>query len=325
MRVLVVCPAPRGSRLGNRITAERWARLLRELGSTVRVSEALEGTFDVLVALHARKSAPAIAACRRAHPAARIVVAMTGTDLYRDLPRSAAARRSLELADRIVVLHPGAIDALPSDARRKAVVIVQSARPISISGRRRRDDLQVAVVGHLRHEKDPLRAAFAARELPASSRVRIVHAGRALSDRWARAAQAETRRNARYRWLGEASPIAARRLIARSDVLVLSSRMEGGANVLGEAIVSGTAVVAARIPATVSLLGEDHAGLFPVGDTAALTALLRRCEEEPSFLRALRRASIRRRSFFSRAREQKAWRSLLASLTAARRANATRS
>ena len=47
--------------------------------------------LDLLIALHARKSAASIEAFRRAHPAARIVLVMTGTDLYRDLPADPAA------------------------------------------------------------------------------------------------------------------------------------------------------------------------------------------------------------------------------------------
>lgn len=312
MRILLVCPAPRGSRLGNRVTAERWARILRSLGCTVRIAEELVGSFDVLIALHARKSAGAIVDGRRQRPNARIVVAMTGTDLHRDLPRSRAARRSLELADDVVVLYPGAVSSLPVFARAKATVIVQSALARLAPSHRQERELRVAVVGHLRHEKDPLRTAMAARSLPPTSRIRIVQAGRAMTDRWERAARAEMERNSRYRWVGELDPTAARRLIADSDVLVLSSRIEGGANVLGEAIVAGTPVLAARIPATVSLLGPKYPGLFEVGDTAALTRLLERCERDQTYLRALQKANRARRGLFSPLRERSAWRRLLA-------------
>ena len=59
MQICLVTPAPLGARGGNRVTAERWARLLRGLSHRVRVVTAYTGgPADLLVALHARKSAP---------------------------------------------------------------------------------------------------------------------------------------------------------------------------------------------------------------------------------------------------------------------------
>ena len=62
----IVTPAPRGSRKGNRITADRYAQLLRALGHHVTVGTD-ERDCDLLLALHARKSAPAMRRFRRAH------------------------------------------------------------------------------------------------------------------------------------------------------------------------------------------------------------------------------------------------------------------
>ena len=115
MRIVVVTPAPRGARTGNRVTALRWARILRGLGHRVTVAARYAGQpCDLLVALHARRSFPSIAAYRRRRPRAPVVVALTGTDLYHDLSSSAWARRALEMATRIVVLQSMAIAALPA-------------------------------------------------------------------------------------------------------------------------------------------------------------------------------------------------------------------
>ena len=57
---------------------------------------------------------------------------------------------------------------------------------------------EVLVIGHLRDEKDPLRAAEASRSLPESSRIRVVHLGRAHDEAWADRARAEMDRNPRY-------------------------------------------------------------------------------------------------------------------------------
>src|SRR5690242_13579259 len=94
-RVGVVTPAPRGARSGNRSAAERWARILRELGHRVTLAEGYSGEpYDLLVALHARRSHEAVRAFRKQFPDAPVVAALTGTDLYRDMRTSAAARRS---------------------------------------------------------------------------------------------------------------------------------------------------------------------------------------------------------------------------------------
>jgi putative glycosyltransferase (TIGR04348 family) len=317
VRVLLVCPFPAGSRLGNRVTAVRWRTLLSELGHAARVTTGLPtGGYDVLVALHAFKTAAAVQRSREQHPERAIVVALTGTDLYRDIRVEPEARRSLALADRLVVLHDEAWRAVPSAVRRKVRVVRQSADPVPRSSARpaARTTFDVALVAHLREEKDPLRAAIAARALPSTSRLRIVHAGRALSEEFRRAAEDEQAANPRYVWRGELSPSRARRLIADSRLLVLTSVTEGGANVLGEAIVSGTPVLASRIPACVAALGADYPGLFPTGDTRALTRLLARAERDAAFRATLARATRARRPLFTRSAEMAAWRSLLTEL-----------
>src|SRR5262245_36427216 len=102
MEISLVTPARRGARSGNRVTAERWARILRSLGHRVRIATSLGSErADLLVALHARRSAGAIRRFRARQPHAPIVLALTGTDVYGDLERSTTARRSLALATRL--------------------------------------------------------------------------------------------------------------------------------------------------------------------------------------------------------------------------------
>ena len=315
MHILIVTPAPKGSRLGNRITADRWARLLRTLGHRVELAESFEGQlYDVLVALHARKSARSVSRFRRERQDAPLIVVLTGTDLYRDLPRSVTAKRSIELADRLIVLQKSAVDELPLAVRGKARVIVQSAVPPRRPPKPLSDVLEVCVLGHLRTVKDPFRAALAARRLPDSSRVRVTHVGTALTPAMKRRARAEMSRNPRYRWLAGVPHNQALRVLARSQVLVNSSTMEGGANAICEALACGVPVLSSRISGSTGLLGEDYPGYFDVGDTAELAELLCRFETDAGF-RALLQTYVRRlRPLVSPKREREAWKQLLAEL-----------
>ena len=284
--------------------------MLRELGHRAEIVPDAEGTWDVLVALHASKSADAIHAARGR---GRIVLALTGTDLYRDIFRDERARQTLDIADRIVVLHDLAPLDVPAEFRHKVHVVRQSAIAAN-GGPRSTERFEIALVAHARAEKDPLRAALAARELPDSSRVRVVHAGRALAGEMAAALQRESAENARYEWLGEIAPERALELVARSSALVLTSEMEGGANVLGEAIVAGTPVIASRIPACLAALGADYEGFFAVRDTSALAALMLRAETDRRFYDRLTAQTSARRELFAPAAERDALRGVLADL-----------
>jgi putative glycosyltransferase (TIGR04348 family) len=303
------------------VTAERWARLLRELGHRATVEPAYAGgPCDLLVALHARRSARSVARSRRVAPDRPVVLALTGTDLYADLRRSRSARRALAAADVLLVLQPLARRAVPAAHRDRVVVVLQSVRPVRRAPRKARG-FRVCVLGHLRPVKDPFRAALAARRLPAASRVRVVHAGAALTRAMARRARAEEARNPRWRWRGDLPRTAALRLLSGSRLAVLSSRSEGGANVIGEALVHGVPLLASRIPGSVGLLGARWPGWFPAGDTAALAARMRRAETDPRFLARLSRAGRRLAPRFSPARERRAWRDLLRRLVPERHSN----
>jgi putative glycosyltransferase (TIGR04348 family) len=327
MKILITTPAPPRSRYGNRVTALRWARILKEIGHHVTVSQVYEdGDYDMLVALHARRSYPSINRFHHLHPDKPLIVALSGTDLYRDLKQSKVARESLELATRIIALQPKAFDDLSPRLHAKTQIIYQSAqsvstgRPLSPNSNRHSDDLAgarnftVCVIGHLRPVKDPFRTALAARLLPPSSRIRVLHVGGAMSDGMAARARAEIEKNPRYLWLGEQPRWRTRRILARSHLCVLSSRMEGGANALSESIVASVPVVASRIPGTVGILGEDYPGYFNVGDTRELRRLLVRAEADPDFLSLLKSKGDELAGLFEPEREQKAWKDLLGEL-----------
>jgi len=313
-RISIVTPAAAGSRTGNRHTAQRWARLLRTLGHRVAVGTEWDGrACELLIALHARRSHASVARFRAAHPHTPLVVVLTGTDLYRDLPASAEARRSLALADRLVALQDEARRVLPARLRGKLRVIYQSAdTPLRADPPRGR--FRVLVSGHLREEKDPFRAAAALAHLRALPRLEVIQLGAALSEPMRAEAEDWVRREPAYRWLGARSHARALAWLAHSHLLVVSSQMEGGANVISEAARIGTPVLASRIAGNVGMLGRGYPGYFPFGDERALARLIRRAARERAFYARLKRALRARRGLFVPAAERRALAALLGEL-----------
>ena len=317
MNIIIITPAKLKSLSGNRATALRWANFLRQLGHQVTVSVSWdESPCDLMIALHAWRSADAIARYKQIFPSQPLIVAMTGTDLYRFLhSHPEPTLTSIKAADELVVLHEKAYLALPEEAWHKVNVIYQSAIPLPFAINRSKRTFDICVVGHLRDEKDALRTAYAVRDLPETSRIRIRHYGKAHSSEWADKAKQETQINPRYQWLGEVKHWQIRAAYARCHLMVLSSVMEGGANVISEATVAGLPVIASEIIGSVGLLGEDYSGYYPVKDTQALQRLLIRAENNPEFVQELKKQGNKRATLFLPTVEAKLWEELLAKIS----------
>ena len=313
--IRIVTPVPVRSRAGNRVTATRWARILRGLGHRVVIEQEYKGgSCTVLVALHARRSFPSIDRFRRLHPKSPLLIALTGTDLYHDIRTSRSARKSLELATRLIVLQSLGRAELAKHLAAKTRVILQSAVRAQRVVPPKPEVFEVCVVGHLRTVKDPFRAAMASRLLPSESRLRVLQVGGALSPHMSLRALREAVRNRRYAWLGELPKARTLQLLARCRLLVLSSRMEGGANVISEALAASVPILASRIPGSVGILGRDYPGYFPPGDTSRLAALMHRAETDPEFYRSLKGRCVELKRLVDPSRERRAWKRLLAEL-----------
>lgn len=297
----MITPAGPGSKAGNRATAERWQRLLEQAGHQVSVVTEYHGeSCDLFLALHAWRSYEAVRAFQEAWPEKPLIVALTGTDIYRHQHEyPAQTLHSMGAADVLIGLHAKVGDDIPASLSNKTVTLFQSAdKPLRDSASSRPGmqnglathtaAVDVCVVGHLREEKDSLRAAFAARLLPAESRIRVLCAGRPHNAGWEQLATQEMEENSRFQWLGELEKPEISKLMCSSRVLVMSSVMEGGANVVSEACRAGLPVIASDIPGNIGLLGEDYLGYYPVGDTQALAAMLQRAESDVGFWRRLR-------------------------------------
>lgn len=312
--VLILCPATAADNNGNWRTAERWQKFLAQAGRPSIIAQAWTGQHSAaVVALNGRRCADSIARLHLAQPALPIAVVLTGTDLYGDMGPDSVVHRSLRVADRIVVLQAEALHRLDAAQRAKARVIVQSA-PRLVRHDKSRQSFDFVAAGHLRQEKDPRTLMAAARELRDAQGLRILHIGDALDPALEEAARETALDCPGYRWLGGLSASTTRRWIARSRALVHMSRLEGGAHAVIEAVRSDVPVLASRIDGNVGLLGEDYEGYFPVGDSTALAALMRRFQTQPAYAARLRDQCAARELLFTPEAEAKALKALLGEL-----------
>ena len=313
--VLIITPALAEANNGNWQTAWRWQHLLRPQFRASIASQWQGQGADVMQALHARKSAPAVLSWAQAKGADRLALVLTGTDLYRDIQTDPSAQRALQMAGQLVLLQERAPDALPESLRHKATVIFQSAprrATLNKTGRL----VRALMVGHLRDEKDPLTYLRAAARLSHRLDIHLDHIGAALEPSLGQAAQLAASRCPQYRWLGGLTHAQTRSRIQRAHVLVHPSKMEGGAQVILEAVQSGTPVLASHIDGNVGMLGPHYAGYFALGDDAALAELLQRCRDDADFLPLLRQQCAARAALFEPQREQTLLRALVAKLAA---------
>ena len=280
-QLVIVTPALRGANNGNWQTARRWQQHLagKCRARVVNVwPDALAAGDAAMIALHARRSADAIAAWSAAHPQQGLAVALTGTDLYRDIATDASAQRSLTLAQVLVVLQECAPQALPKSLHGKLRVIFQSTTARQLLAKSRRH-LRAVMVGHLRAEKSPRTLFAAAHRLAGRRDIFVDHIGEPLDAALGEEARATMAEVPNYRWLGGLPHEAVRRRIQRAHLLIHASRIEGGAHVIMEAVASGTPVLASAVDGNVGMLGADYAGYFPWNDAEALATLLLRCRE----------------------------------------------
>jgi putative glycosyltransferase (TIGR04348 family) len=304
LNVVIVSPALAAANNGNWQTAQRYARLLKR-ACRVRILKEWDGSShdDVMIALHARRSYSSIEAWHAQKGSVGLVVVLTGTDLYRDIHQDPQARQSLVWAHTLVVLQPEGVQSLPLEFRAKTVVILQSTSTRETVTKTARH-LKAIMVGHLRPEKSPDTFFHAARLLRDQKDIYLKHVGGEHDTELAKQAHETAAQCPNYTFLGARSHAATRRLIQYAHVLVHPSVMEGGAHVVMEAICSGVPVIASDIPGNKGMLGIDYAGLFPSQDAQALSMMLLRFKNDPSFAEHLRQQCALRAPLFAATQEQ---------------------
>lgn len=317
MKITLITPAKKHSKNGNMSTALRWAQILRDQGHTIHVDEAYNGKeYDLMIAIHAWRSAESIADFKARFPENPLIVALGGTDVNTFLKTDPEPTlKSMEMADALVCLNSMIKKSLPKRLHTKLRIIHQSAKPLSQPRSPRKRTFSVCVIGHLREEKDPFRSARAARLVPTGSKLNVRHLGKAHSSEWAAQAEREMIKNPRYKWIGEVAGWQVRHEYAKTHLMVISSNQEGGANVVSEAIVAGVPIIASKIDGNVGLLGEDYPGYYPVCDEQALANILIRAETDPDFLKSLQSHCDRLRPLFTQVSEATAWRDILSQVT----------
>lgn len=334
MRIVLITPAPPGSKAGNRATAQRWAGLLEREGHFVTVVTDFKGEYqkrhqgkhcELVIALHAWRSHDAVEQVRKAQPETPMIVVLTGTDIYyhqHHFPEQTL--ETMDWADCLIGLHHRVVDDIPAQYGHKLVTVLQSADQPIEQVPKNPDCFQICVIGHLRDEKDSLRAALAARLLPENSSVRVINAGKPHTSDWEVRACEEQAANPRFEWVGEIEKPEIQALMQRSHLMVISSIMEGGANVVSEACRIGLPILASDISGNIGLLGDDYPGYFKTGDEGDLARLLTKAETSPECVAELTSRVVQRAADFTPDAEQAALAAAI-EMALAQRAGLTRS
>ncbi|MDA7526020.1 glycosyltransferase [Verrucomicrobiales bacterium] len=320
-RILLACPYPLDSPRGNSVSANRIIGILEGLGHTVipisgRTSS--EGSGDLLIALHARKSATAIESFHAKHPQRPVIILLTGSDLYADLEgppeNRATVKQTLALATRLVVAQGASIADIPETFRDKARVVPKSLLTKVPTRMKNRSPglLNVVLSSHLRPAKAPLLVLESLALLPKSIAVQVDHYGHAEDPDLGRyALNASKIPRSKYSWHGNKPHKEMLATFAQADLLLNTSQVEGGANTLCEAIQMGLPCLATSIPANAGMLGEDYPGLFPMDDAQALAMLIERSTSDADFHDQLTLKVEMRAPFFTRQAEVEAWQKVI--------------
>lgn len=311
MKITLITPYAGHSRSGNRNTAYRYAHFLRHLGHQVSIQVNWDGRpADMMLALHARRSQDSIRRFSETYPQRPLILVLTGTDLYRDIRQDHSAQLSMSLATRMIVLQEAGLNELTEDQQTKTRVIYQSVAQLKPRPKLK-TYFQICVIGHLRAEKDPLRCAYALPFITSRSRIRVIQLGGALESAMEEEARLLMLKDKRYLWQGELPHGRAMQKLAQSHLMVISSRMEGGANVICEAVSAGVPVIASAIPGNIGMLGMDYKGYFPLENELALAARISQAMEDSRFYQELLEQCQARGGLFKPEREMHALASLL--------------
>ena len=295
------------------MTALRWAGLLRQLGHFVTIATKWrDQAADVLITVHAVKSAASVLAASCDRPDIQIVTLLAGTDIYPKFEPDETTTAALKRADALIALQPRALNLLPKKLREKSYTLVQSATAITAP---RHQTFTAAVIAHLRPIKQQHIAIQATAMLAPEIDMQLILAGSQLDDDYGQSIQAAVANTKRTNWVGALPRRKSKELLASSHACILPSEVEGGANVVSEAIAAGTPILCSAVSGNLGLLGDDWPGMFPVGDASALAKLLERMVTEKLFFDELCLRTQQLQSMVDPAIERQTWAGILRALS----------
>lgn len=311
MKICICSGYPLSSPKGNSVTAKRLEKLFQSAGyEAFAVSTEMPPQADHLVVLNAIKTAAASKYYARTYPDSMVHVMLTGTDIHRDIHQfPELADEVFQVASSLIVAHPECIDEVPEQWRRKLRVIYPSVELPEIPQFVPYTSPTFTCLGHLREVKNP-HLMFNALQL-LNEEVKAVSLGDALEEKEGDIARANMEADARYQWLSGVDRPQALERMKQSIATINSSFLEGGSNVIVEAISLGVPVLASDIAGNRGLLGESYGGLFPSNDVKALAGLMKKCLTDKLFRGLLLEQLQIQRKLFSSEWEIRTWLDLI--------------
>lgn len=308
MHILIASPYPLDSPKGNSVSAKRIQTLLKNAGHhATAIHDDKTPNAEVLIALHATKTWKTSSYFKEHHPAARLIIYLTGTDLYRDLPaENPDCIKAMDLADQLVISQDSSLHSIPHKYQGKTRVVRTSAVLPELGEAPQVPQPSFALIAHLREAKNPFLMNKAMDLIPDLD----IHAytlGKALEQCYAAEARGWQRTDSRFKWLEDVPYPDALAWISRVTATINTSHMEGGANAVIESIMLGTPVLASHIEGNTGMLGNDYDGYFKPNCPHSLANLMQRVVREPAFLQHLRLQIKERQAHFSSERETQDW------------------
>lgn len=312
MHIIISSAYSLDSQKGNSITAQRIAKLLELAGhNTEAVCSGTLPVSDVLIALHATKTLHHSRSFKRQNPRGNLIIYLTGTDLYRELPAgNPEFFEALEIADSLVVSQPTSLHSIPAAYRHKSHVVTASVDLPEITPVTSPEQPSLALVGHLRSVKNPFLLTHALALLPDLA-VQAYSIGESREEAMSATARKWEQREPRYQWLGNLPHSTTLGWMQKVTATLNTSHLEGGANSVAESIVLGTPVLASRIEGNVGMLGDDYLGYFTPNSPTELAALIQRTLTDSDFLNTLKEQTVKRQALFSTESEVQGWLALL--------------
>lgn len=308
MSIIISSAYSLDSQKGNSITARRISSLLGKAGQNARaICDEQLPACDTLIALHATKTLHHSRRFKRDNPQGNLIIYLTGTDLYRELPAgNPDFFEALELADYLVVSQSISLSSIPVIYQHKARVVTASVELPEITSIATPPQPSLALVGHLRAVKNPFLLTHALALLPDLD-IHAYSIGESREEEMSATARKWEQREERYRWLGNLPHSDALGWMQQVTATLNTSHLEGGANSIAESIVLGTPVLASRIEGNLGMLGDDYAGYFTPNSPTELANLIHRTVTDPAFLAQLQQQVKARQANFSTEQETAGW------------------